>query len=236
MALLVDVAAIGDGSGGPFALLASGGATRAPAHELVGAALRTAYARRVAGLALGCNGDAQPGTLSEPLALGGAPLRITDVCGAHALPPNDPAGARRPRLDHGTQGDAWALAITQTPAGAIAGPLTSVAARAAATLAGTDDGASLANDPDTARALATLPPRVQFALAIVPDQLLRAGAFFPIPALRHLAPDANPAPSGPPLLLALARDGDTLRLELIAPTAALTHAAATIADVQSLLR
>jgi len=228
------VAAIGDGLGGPFALLTSGGATRAPAPELVDAALRSAYVQRAAGLTLGCDGEARPRTLSEPLALGGATLRTADVCGANALPPNDPAGARRPRLDHATQGDAWALAITQTPAGATAGPLASIAARAAATLAGAGDGASLANDPDTVRALATLPPRVHFLLAVVPDQLLRAGAFFPVPALRRNAPDTQP--SGPPLLLALARDGDALRLELVAPTAALTHAAATLADAQSLPR
>jgi|GEM_PF-3816498 len=230
------VAAIGDGLGGPFALLTSGGTARAPAPELVGAALRSPYLQRAAGLALGCSGDAQPRTLSEPLALGQATLRMVDMCGARALPPDDPAGARRPRLDHATQGDAWALAITQTPAGPGAGPLTSIATRAAASLAGADDGASLANDPDTARALAALPPRVHFVLAVVPDQLLRAGAFFPIAALRHAAPNANAPPSGPPLLLALARDGDALRLELIAPTAALTRTAATLADAQSLPR
>ncbi len=230
------LAAVGDGSGGPFALLASGGATRAPAPELVGAALRSAYVRRAAGVALGCHGDARPQPLSEPLALGDATLRTADFCGAHALPPDHPAGARRPRLDHATQGDAWSLAITQTPAGATAARLASIAARAAATLAGTDDGASLANDPDTTRALAALPPRVHFLLAVIPDQLLRASAFFPVSALRHAAPVANAPTSGPPLLLALARDGDTLRLELIAPTAALTRAAATIADAQSLPR
>jgi len=230
------VAAIGDGLGGPFALLTSGGATRAPAPELVGAALRSAYLQRAAGLALGCSGDAQPRTLSAPIALAEATLRIVDVCGAHALPPNDPAGARRPRLDHAMQGDAWALAITQTPAGATAGPLASIAARAAATLAGAGDGASLASDPDGARALAALPPRVHFLLAVVPDQLLRAGAFFPVPALRRTAPDPSAPPSGPPLLLAIARDGDALRLELIAPMAALTRTAATLADAQSLPR
>lgn len=228
------LAALGRGLGGPFALLASAGISSPPAPATLIAALGAAYPRGALGLALGCSGDAAPRPLSAPIALGGASLRMLDVCGAHAPPIVRDAPARSPRLDVASQGEAWALAITQVPAGTLAGPLSSIAARVSGTLAGVDDGATLAASPDAARALAALPHSAILALALVPERLLAAASLFPVDVLVRAGNEAAEPPPGAPLLLALAREGATLHLTLVLPTSALVHAAETYATASSL--
>ena len=220
------VAALGGSLSGPFALLASGTAPRAPAPERFTAALGTAYARGVAGHAFGCDGDAAPGAMSAPTDLGGTSLRRVDVCGAHT----PPAGLS-PRLDYATKDDSWALAITQLPTGPVGGPLSSIAARVASALGGAPDPVRVALDQDTAEALAALPAQTHVALALFPEQLLAAASLFPIPGLEHAPPSAL---VGPPLLAGLATEGHALRLVVVMPTAALAHTAEAFASASAL--
>jgi hypothetical protein len=228
--------ALGHGLAGPFARLASGGAAASPSLEKLTGALATGYARGAVGLALGCAGEAGPHAISEPLDLGGTTLRMLDVCAAHAPLATGLSNPRGPRLDLASKSNAWALSITQLPIGPAGTPLSSIAARTAAALSGTDDGASLAADPATAHALAALPARAHFALAVLPEQLLGAASFLPIDALIRAVSDAGEPPPGPPLLLSLERDGEVLRLDLILPSPALARAAETYSTASSLAR
>jgi hypothetical protein len=230
------VAALGRGLAGPFALLASGGASTSPSLEKLTTALDASYLRSATGLALGCSGEAGPHTVSAPIDLGGASLRMRDVCSTRAPLASDLSKPRGPRLDLASRGGAWALSITQLPIGPMGTPLSSIAARTASALAGADDGASLAADPATAHALAALPARVHFALAVLPEQLLAGASFFPIDVLVRAVSDAPEPPPGPPLLLALARDGEVLRLDLVLPTPALSRATETYSAAAALAR
>ncbi len=189
------VAAFGGGTEGPWALLGTA-PVRAPldGDALLGA-LGARWVSDLAGTLLGCAGAVEPSSFD---AGDGDGVRRSSLC----------RGEASPTMTLAATGGAAVVALERGDA--------DVAAAVARRLDAERPRDGFGARPDAARALSALDDRALAAGVLVPSRLWGAAALFDLGPLRGVAREATVAGRPAPLLWALSRTDEGLRLRVVA--------------------